>query len=94
MLREQLRDCLVKTIDENGSLKILVRSDVRVLIRYRIPVEGEFEDRDGVMVYVLLHVVGGKTDELGVYKEDVTNKLLSEIDPSRLELFCPSLFRG
>ncbi len=92
-LREQLRDCLVKAIDQNGSLKILVRSDARAIGWYRIPVEGEFEDKDGVTAHVLLHVVEGKADELEVFKEDVTNKLLPEIDPSRLELFCPSLFQ-
>jgi len=93
VLGEQLRDCLVKAIDQNGGLKILVPSDARALELYRIPVERELEDRDGVTAHVLLHVVGGKADELEVYKDEPANKLLSEIDPSRLELFCPSLFR-
>jgi hypothetical protein len=92
-LREQLRNCLVKAIDQNGGLNILVPSHARALGRYRIPVEQELEDRGGVTAHVLLHVVGGKADEVEVYKDDRANKLLSEIDPSRLELFCPLLFR-
>ncbi len=92
-LRDQLRDCLVKVIDQNGNLKILVRPDVRAHVKYRIPVEGEFEDRDGVTAHVLLHVVEGKADELEVYKDVTTSKLLSGLDPSRLELFCPSLIQ-
>src|SRR5215207_3713737 len=92
-LREQLRNCLVKAIDQNGGLNILVPSHARALGRYRIPVERELEDRGGVTAHVLLHVVGGKADEVEVYKDDRANKLLSEIDPSRLELFCPVLSR-
>ncbi len=45
------------------------------------------------MVHVLLHLIEGKADELDVYEEVPANKLLSEIDPSSLELYCSSLVR-
>lgn len=92
-LRKQLGDCRVRRIDGNGSLEFLVHSHPNAPVRWRIPVEGEVEDNDGIVVHLLLHVVDGIAQELEIYKDDVTSKLVSEIDPSRLELFCPPLVR-
>lgn len=86
-LRGQLSGCLVETIDHNGSLKFAVRTDVKAPVGWRIPVEGEVEDEDGVTVHVLLHVVEGKADELEIYKDDARNEVLAKVDPYRLWLF-------
>jgi hypothetical protein len=89
-LREQLGGCFVRTIDEGGSLKISVHSNIRVRTRWRVSVEGE--DADAMVVHVLLHVIEGEANELEVYKDD-NFRLVSSVTPSRLELFCPPLVR-
>ena len=89
-LREQLGGCFVRTIDEGGSLKISVHSNIRVRTRWRVSVEGE--DADAVVVHVLLHVIEGEANELEVYKDD-NFRLVSSVTPSLLELFCPPLVR-
>jgi hypothetical protein len=58
----------VKTIDECGSLELL--TDVNAHVVKRIPVEGEAEDKDGVAIHVLLHVVNGRPIELDIFKND------------------------
>ena len=69
-LAKQLGNCLVRIIDEDGSLEFDIRADVKAPVSHRIPVEAMAQDVDGVMIHVLLHVVGGKAKELEVYKDD------------------------
>lgn len=88
-VREQVNDSLVERIDENGSLKFFVRTETRAPVKWRIPTEGEVEDEDGVMVHVLLHVVEGKVNELELYKDIASSKVLKPPDPANLELFSP-----
>ena len=87
-LHEQIESCLVEPIDDHGSLRFLVGTDVRAPVKSRIPTEGETEDEDGVTIHVLLHVVEGQVNELEVYKDD-SSKLLRKPNPSRLRLFRP-----
>ena len=88
-LREQLSSCLVEPIDRNGSLEFAVRTDVKTPVRWRIPVEGEAQDEDGVTIHVLLHVIEGKVDELEIYKDDVQNEVSTKVDPYRMWLLRP-----
>ena len=53
---EQMKNCLVRTIDENGSLEFLIKAHVKAKVKRRIPVEAEFPDADGVPIHLLLHV--------------------------------------
>ncbi len=69
-LAEQLGNCLVRTIDEDGSLEFDIRADVKAPVSHRIPVEAMAQDVDGFMIHVLLHVVEGRADELEIYKDD------------------------
>jgi len=69
-LNTLLKDCDVKTIDNNGSLAIQTRGNVIAPVLKRIPVEAEAKDEDEVVVHILLHVVGGKPVELEIFKED------------------------
>jgi hypothetical protein len=60
-----------RRIDTNGSLALhpggpSPKADV---VR-RVPVEAEFEDGDGVIVHVLLHVLDGYLNELEIFRED------------------------
>lgn len=67
----QLANCLVKSIDGNGSLSIQTFSPVVAsTVKHRVPTEGEAEDTDGVTIHFLLHVVRGVTTELEIYKQD------------------------
>lgn len=66
----QMRNCRVSEIDSNGSLQIQATDGPHVVSKFRIPVEAEFIDSDGVTAHVLLHVVDGRVTELEVYKDD------------------------
>lgn len=70
-LLEQLRSCSVRSIDVDGGLEFLVHSSATAMqIQHRIPVEAEYEDVDGIVVHILLHVLQGKISELEFYRED------------------------
>lgn len=70
-LVQQLDDCEVREIDDNGSLEFKVETAIRAnRVKYRVPTEGECEDMDNVTVHILLHVLDEKLNELEIYKED------------------------
>ena len=84
-LCEQMKKCLVRTIDADKSLEFLVEADVQSTVKRRIPVEAEFQDADGVLVHILLHVIDGKVNELEIYKED-GSPIMENPDPSQLQV--------
>ena len=84
---EQMKNCLVRTIDEDESLEFLVKSDVKAKVKRRIPVEAECQDTDGVLIHILIHVIDGKVNELEIYKED-GSPIIESLDPSRLKVVC------
>ncbi len=84
-IRQQLNDCRVKTIDENGSLEFELNTHIKADVRRRIPIEGEIEDADGVLIHVLLHVVNGEVKELEIYKDD-SSHIIRMPDASTLRL--------
>ena len=84
---EQMKKCLVRTIDEDESLEFLVKSDVKAKVKRRIPVEAECQDTDGVLIHILIHVIDGKVNELEIYKED-GSPIIESLDPSRLKVVC------
>jgi hypothetical protein len=87
VLKKQLTYSLVKEVDENGSLKFKIRKDVTLVekIKKRVPVEAEVNDKDGVKIHILLHVLDGKIDELEIYKEN-SSKIIREVKPSELKV--------
>lgn len=87
-LVRQLDEARVRTIDQNGSLEILVRRGPRARVTRRIPVEGQFADADGVPIHILLHVLEGFASELEVYRED-SSKVLAMPSADQLELVLP-----
>jgi hypothetical protein len=84
---EQMKKCLVRTIDEDESLEFLVQSNVKANVKRRIPIEAELQDADGVLIHLLLHVVDGKVNELEIYKED-GSPIIESPDPSKLKVMC------
>jgi hypothetical protein len=84
---EQIKQCLVRTIDEDKSLGFLVAENVQSQVKRRIPVEAELQDADGVLIHILLHVVDGKVKELEIYKEDGSS-IIENPDPSKLKVVC------
>jgi hypothetical protein len=84
---KQIKQCLVRTIDEDKSLGFLVEVNVPSHVKRRIPVEAEFQDADGVLIHILLHVVDGKVKELEIYKEDGSS-IIENPDPSKLKVVC------
>lgn len=69
-IRQQITKSVATVIDEYGSLRFDVRSDIKAPVTRRIPIEAETEDTDGVPIHLLLHVVEGKIAELEIYKDD------------------------
>lgn len=89
ILQAQVENSLVRTIDKNNSLEFrLVSTLTRADTLARIPVEGQFPDIDGVMIYVLLHVINGVINELEIFKAD-SSPVIEMPDANNLELFHP-----
>ncbi|SON58305.1 hypothetical protein HDIA_4764 [Hartmannibacter diazotrophicus] len=74
----QLAAAKVTELDEEGSLKFHIAPSFSIEINERVPVTGTIDDIDGVPIFFLLHVVGGKIDELEIYKADGST-ILTEI---------------
>jgi hypothetical protein len=87
-ISSQVRSSRVRQIDKEGSLEFLVSGGSMVTSGFRIPVEGWFEDTDGMLVHVLLHVVSGRINELEIYKDD-GSQIVQMAEPSRLTIFRP-----
>jgi hypothetical protein len=69
---EQLDQCVVRLIDEDGSLEICLLYPIVAPVLHRIPTELYGPDVDGVQISVLLHVVDGLCREIEIYKVDGT----------------------
>ena len=71
-LKQQARSAKVITLDAEGSLRFALPPSITPLTisTDRVPVTGIFDDDDGIPVYILLHIEGGKISELEIYKAD------------------------
>lgn len=87
-LVDQIENCLVRSIDENGSLDFIVPLNQKATVRNSVPVEAEAEDVDGVTIHILLHVIGGIARGIEVYKEDLS-RVIQFPAPAELRLFSP-----
>lgn len=91
-LRTQLPALTCRTIDSDGSLELLVSGGETTRVLYRVPVEAEYADEDGVTVHVLVHVAEeGLLVELEVYRDDsgAILRRLSNTPMSALALLWP-----
>lgn len=86
-LRQQAKSALVRDLDENGSFGILATVGDDAVVRHRVPVEGEYTDRDGVAVHVLIHVVDGRLDELEIFRDDSEPIVCSAVSANNLRVF-------
>jgi hypothetical protein len=84
-LRAQLASCVVKVIDNEGSLSIRVADSPPAGVTRRIPVEAERYEEDGVFTHVLLHVLDGFLNELEIYRDD-SKPVLRVVTPEDLKL--------
>lgn len=70
-LRVQLNTLTVIEIDERGSLALFSAGDgPSAPVARRIATEAFYEDKDGVRVNILLHVVDGRLNELEIFRDD------------------------
>ncbi len=69
-IARQLRGAQVRVLDAEGSLAFNVSSSEKAAVKARIPIEAEAQDRDGVTIHMLLHVVDGIVFGLEFFKED------------------------
>jgi hypothetical protein len=69
-LARLLENVLVRTIDDDGGLRIEAQAEGRAPVAQRVPVEGEARDEDGVKIHAMLHVVEGRPMELEFFRED------------------------
>ena len=72
--------------DNYGSIEPRVTDSIPANVRYRVPVEAEYLDDDGVPVWVLLHVRDGVMCELEICRAD-GGSLISAPIPEQLEPF-------
>ena len=84
----QLKNSLVEQIDQHGCLEFHNVEGSPANVKSRIPVEGEFEDADGVSIHVLLHVVDKRIKSLEIYKDD-SSEIIRMPEPRNLRLFRP-----
>ena len=92
-LRQQAESVRAKLIDEYNdeynSLALSVHSPILASTEFRVPVEAEYLDADGVPICILLHVVDGRLHELEIFKADGgTIK-----NPPRPDLFVPKKWK-
>jgi hypothetical protein len=89
-LLKQLDSATARRIEEYndnyGSIELHVAVPVCADVQYRVPVEAEYLDDDGVPVWVLLHVRNGVMCELEICRAD-GRPLISPPKPERLEPF-------
>ena len=89
-IRQQIEECEVEPLDSDGSLNFhLKRRTSAVTTKFRVPIEAEAMDSDGIKIHVLLHVVMGKIAELEVFKDD-GSPVAKMPKPEAFELFCPA----
>ncbi len=92
-LRQQAKSVRAKLIDEydddHNSLALSVHSPILADTEYRVPVEGEYLDADGVPICILLHVVDGRLNELEIFKADGSTIK----NPPRPDLFVPKKYK-
>lgn len=69
-LLAQVEKANARPLDEDGSVSLKPAIIRKATVTRRIPVEGEAQDTDGVIIHYLLHVVQGEINELEVYKDD------------------------
>lgn len=87
ILRQQIDDCRVKTIDEYGSIKIVTNSNTRCTDADGAPITGQADDIDtipGVGPYInfVIFVRDGVIYELQIYKDDGTPIKVKMDDPT------------
>ena len=87
-VRDQIASSRARLIDQNGSLEFQIQTDQLAATDFRVPVEGEFEDVDGITIHVLLHVVGGRVQEMEIYKDD-SSDVVEMPSPDKLRIFVP-----
>lgn len=80
-MAEQLQSVKVRPADQDGCLSIHVPPTAPVAdVAYRVPIEAEAPDTDGITIHLLLHVVEGRAVELEMFKEDNSN--IIEVPPA------------
>ncbi|MFG6490829.1 DUF6984 family protein [Microbacterium sp. P03] len=71
-LRAQLDGILVESIDDDGSIRLYPQKGSPAGFAGLAPVEGRYEDADGITVSLLIHLRNGFLHELEIYKDDST----------------------
>ena len=84
----QIDKSLVEQLDQHGCLEFHNVTGPPSHVKSRIPVEGEFEDVDGVTIHILLHVVKNRLKSLEIFKND-SSEVVSMPEPEKLRLFRP-----
>lgn len=68
IIQEQLKNCLVASLDDSGSLRLRTNFSEKAPVKYRVPVEGHLVASDGLPLEYLLHVLDGMVSELEIIK--------------------------
>lgn len=84
-LRNQITNCVVRTIDGFGTVAIRTDCPQVANVVSRVPVEAVADDADGNAVHYLLHVINGLATELEVFT-DTTFDILAIPSPGSLRV--------
>jgi len=84
-LRNQIANCVVRTIDGFGTVAIRTDCPQVANVVSRVPVEAVADDADGNAVHYLLHVINGIVEELEVFT-DTTFDIIAVPSPGSLRV--------
>src|SRR4051812_9492896 len=62
-VREQVKNVLARTVDEDGSIKLVTTGGPPAPVRFLAPVSGQALDEDGVGMEILLRMEGDRVHE-------------------------------
>src|ERR1700674_3863976 len=71
-LLEQARHASARRVGPEPGIEFQVTPTAKAQVHWRVPVEGETIDTDGVPILILLHIVDGMINELEFFKGDLS----------------------
>ena len=84
-VREQIDNSVARVIDTEGSIELRTSSSRRAQVSQRVPIEAEWNDENGQLVGILLHVVDGFVDELKVVNH-AGEPIAGQVTPSEIRI--------
>jgi hypothetical protein len=88
-LVSQIPGLHVTEVNVNGWLALYPICGLPAPVRYLVPIEASYQDADGTVVHISLHVVDGYMRDFEVFKED-GSLVIDHAHDHDLTFFCPT----